>query len=72
MISIFEALRIIEKQNGKLSIEKVDLTESIERILAEEIYADTDLPPFNRSQMDGFAVRSEDVESADEKNPAVL
>jgi molybdopterin molybdotransferase len=61
MILISEALEIIEKQTSKLSTEKVDLTESIGRVLAEEIRADTDLPPFDRSQMDGFAVKTEDT-----------
>jgi molybdenum cofactor synthesis domain-containing protein len=32
--------------------------------LAEDIVADTDLPPFNRSQMDGYAVRAEDTNDA--------
>ena len=30
-------------------------------MLAEDVIADTDLPPFDRSQMDGYAVRAEDV-----------
>ncbi|MEJ7863231.1 MAG: gephyrin-like molybdotransferase Glp, partial [Pyrinomonadaceae bacterium] len=42
------------------------------RVLAEEIRADMDLPPFDRSQMDGFAVRTNDVANAAEKNPAKL
>ena len=32
-------------------------------ILAEDIVADTDLPPFDRAQMDGYAVRAADVET---------
>ncbi|MDQ3374724.1 MAG: molybdopterin molybdotransferase MoeA, partial [Acidobacteriota bacterium] len=36
------------------------------------IRADMDLPPFNRSQMDGLAVRAKDVEEASEKNPVKL
>ncbi len=72
MIPISEALEIIEKQTGKLSIEKVDLAESIGRVLAENTFADMDLPPFDRSQMDGFAVRTNDVEKADKENPIKL
>jgi molybdenum cofactor synthesis domain-containing protein len=34
------------------------------RVLAQDIVADSDLPPFDRSQMDGYAVRAEDVKSA--------
>lgn len=64
MISISEALNIIEKQVGKLSIEKVEIANSCGRILAEAIRADMDLPPFNRSQMDGFAVKAKDTKDA--------
>src|SRR6185437_14305696 len=34
------------------------------RVLAEDIVADTDLPPFNRAQMAGYAVRAQDVKEA--------
>lgn len=34
------------------------------RVLAEDVVADSDLPPFNRAQMDGYAVRAEDARSA--------
>jgi molybdenum cofactor synthesis domain-containing protein len=42
----------------------VRLPDSRSRILAEDITADTDLPPFDRAQMDGYAVRAEDVASS--------
>ncbi len=72
MISISKALEIIEKQVDKLSIEKIDLAESIGRVLAEEIRVDMDLPPFDRSQMDGFAVRLKDLEMVSGENPVKL
>lgn len=43
--------------------ESISLPESLGRILAEDVFADRDYPPFNRSTRDGFAVRSEDVAS---------
>jgi molybdenum cofactor synthesis domain-containing protein len=61
MISISEAIKIIRRETFPLEAETIDLRESIGRVLAEEIVADMDLPPFNRSQMDGFAVKSEDT-----------
>jgi molybdopterin biosynthesis enzyme len=64
MISISEALKIINEQIGKPSVETVNLDDSVERILAESVRADMDLPPFDRSQMDGFAVRTKDVKNA--------
>ena len=64
MISIFEALEIIKRESFALKSETIDLENSINRVLAQKILADMDLPPFTRSQMDGFAVKTSDVESA--------
>ncbi len=72
MITISEALKIIEKQVHELSFESIDLTEICGRVLAEDVFADMDLPPFDRSQMDGFAVRTKDVETASRENPIKL
>ncbi|HEY0050952.1 MAG TPA: hypothetical protein VGB68_16785, partial [Pyrinomonadaceae bacterium] len=67
MIPISEALEIIKREAFALEAEAVDLEKSVGRVLAEEIRADTDLPPFDRSQMDGFAVRVEDTKNAPAK-----
>ncbi|MGI8884483.1 MAG: molybdopterin molybdotransferase MoeA [Pyrinomonadaceae bacterium] len=64
MISISEALKIIERESFSLSAETIDLENSVSRVLAQTIKADMDLPPFNRSQMDGFAVKSKDTKDA--------
>lgn len=64
MISITEAFKIIKRETFALQTETVDLENSVGRVLAAEICADMDLPPFDRSQMDGFAVRSEDTKNA--------
>jgi molybdopterin molybdotransferase len=58
MIPIAEALEIIERETGCAGSEPTDLGESIGRILAEDVSADMDMPPFDRSQMDGFAFRA--------------
>lgn len=50
----------------------VPLTESAGYILTEAITADSDVPLFDRSMMDGFAVRSEDTMGASSEQPAVL
>ena len=67
MISIEEAIKIIKSEIISLESETCDLTKSCGRILVEDIFADTDLPPFNRSQMDGFAVKSDDLKNAPTK-----
>lgn len=64
MISISEAIKIVKNQTSPIETESVDLGSSIGRILAQKIKADMDMPPFNRSQMDGFAVKTADVENA--------
>jgi molybdopterin molybdotransferase len=64
MISVAEAIQIVRQQTRALPAERVQLQHALGRVLAEDIVADSDLPPFDRSQMDGYAVRAEDVESA--------
>ena len=64
MISVAEAIRIVLDQTTQLSSESVHLADARGRVLAEDIVADSDLPPFDRSQMDGYAVRAADVQVA--------
>jgi molybdopterin molybdotransferase len=64
MISVAEAIQIVRQQTRPLATERVELTHALGRVLAEDVIADSDLPPFDRSQMDGYAVRAEDVKSA--------
>src|SRR5256885_276504 len=64
MISVTEGLRSIAEQIQPLKSEPVSLDDALGRILAEEIIADSDLPPFDRSQMDGYAVRAADAQNA--------
>jgi molybdenum cofactor synthesis domain-containing protein len=61
MIPVTEALRIVVEKTEPLATERVPLDEAQGRVLAESVFADTDLPPFDRAQMDGYAVRSEDL-----------
>ena len=61
MISIATALKIIEGEIRPLGATKAALDESVGCVLAQDIVADTDLPPFDRSQMDGFAVIAADT-----------
>jgi molybdopterin biosynthesis enzyme len=72
MIGISEAVEIIVRETAALGVEIVDLSDAVNLVLAERISADTDLPPFDRSQMDGYALRTQDVEKACKNNPARL
>ena len=61
MISVAEAIEIVLTQVQPLPKEEVTLGEARNRILGEDVVADSDLPPFDRSQMDGYAVRAADT-----------
>lgn len=64
MISVAEAIQVVRQQTQALSTERVELAQTLGRVLAEDVVADTDLPPFDRAQMDGYAVRAQDVNEA--------
>ena len=64
MISVAEAIQIVRQHTAPLSTERVPIVEALGRVLAEDVVADTDLPPFDRAQMDGYAVRAQDVKEA--------
>jgi molybdopterin molybdotransferase len=63
MIPVAEAIRIVGDQTRQLPAEPVSLEHARGRFLAQDVVADSDLPPFDRSQMDGYAVRAFDVET---------
>ena len=64
MIPVAEAVRVVIEKTAPLGAERVPLAEAAGRVLAEDVFADSDLPPFDRAQMDGYAVRSEDLREA--------
>src|SRR6476469_5616934 len=64
MISVSEAIEIVRQQTHALPVEHVPLQQALGRVLAQDIVADSDLPPFDRSQMDGYAVRAVDAQAA--------
>src|SRR2546422_4469166 len=55
-----------------LGAERVPLAQSLRRVLAQEIRASSDLPAFDRSTVDGFAVRSMDTGQASSGTPVQL
>ncbi|WP_251859635.1 gephyrin-like molybdotransferase Glp [Clostridium sp. Marseille-Q2269] len=61
MISIEEALKIIEDETSPIGIEESDIVCSLNKVLAEDIYSKDVLPPFNKSTKDGYAIKSEDT-----------
>lgn len=62
MISYNEANEIVGKEFAELkySVDCVELSDAVNRILAEDVYSDLNLPPFDNSAMDGYAVKYND------------
>jgi molybdopterin molybdotransferase len=58
------AQRVILESVATLGVESVKMVQSLGRVLAEDISANRDLPPYDVSAMDGFALRSADVANA--------
>ncbi len=56
----------------KIATEAVALADSLGRILRQDVESDIAIPPFNKSTMDGYAVKSDDVQSATKENPVPL
>jgi molybdopterin molybdotransferase len=71
-ISMENALEILEKFASTVGSEEVPVVDAFERILAEDIEAGFPLPPFQRSPLDGYALRAVDTEGAHEENPVTL
>jgi molybdopterin molybdotransferase len=61
MITLEQALEIALSKAVPPEPESVELLHSLGRILAEPIFADADVPPFNKSAMDGYACRRTDL-----------
>ncbi|MBP1753506.1 MAG: molybdenum cofactor biosynthesis protein MoeA [Geobacteraceae bacterium] len=55
-----EARSCILDAINPLGVEKVEILESLGRVLAEDIFAPWDMPLWNNTAMDGYAVRAED------------
>lgn len=57
---------------GPLPAERLGTADALGRVLAEPAIATTDLPPWDNSAMDGYAVRAADVATASEETPVTL
>ncbi|MGC9181219.1 molybdopterin biosynthesis protein [Thermogladius sp.] len=74
LVGLEEAFKIIGSyyRLEPLGVEKVPLGEALFRVLAQDVYSPVDYPPFDRSEVDGYAVRSLDTSWADELSPVKL
>lgn len=73
LISVQEAHAILAVHGDPVTrVERVPLDQADGRVLAVDLIADRDVPPFSRSMMDGFAVRSADTHGASREQPVRL
>ncbi len=68
MITVQEAISITLRETPGSDPVVVSLLEASGCVLAEDVYSDIDMPPFDKSAMDGYAVRYEDTKTC----PSVL
>lgn len=61
MISFEEALKIVLENAQCLSEESVKLEDAAGRVLAIDIHADRDMPPFDKSAVDGYALKRDEL-----------
>jgi molybdopterin molybdotransferase len=72
MLTIDQAIEAILERTHPLPARSTVLIDALGLILDEEIVADTDLPPFDKATMDGYAVRSADLPDLAEYNLRVV
>lgn len=74
LLTLDEARQTILKyfRPKPLGVEEIQLLEAYNRVLAENVTADLDIPPFDRSTVDGYAVKAEDTFGAEENKPVRL
>ncbi len=63
MIRIEEAYQLVSGAVAKTGTEKIDIQESLHRVIAEDIVSDVHMPPFDKSAMDGYACRKDDLQN---------
>jgi len=65
LMTRLDAVRLIEENTRRITrVEEIPLGEAAGRVLADDIVAGFNVPPFNRSSMDGYAVRASDTAGA--------
>jgi molybdopterin molybdotransferase len=72
MLSVAEALERVLAGVPVLGHESVPLAAALGRVLAEPVVAEREIPPWDNSAMDGYAVRAEDTRAASATRPVTL
>ncbi|MHC4574152.1 MAG: molybdopterin molybdotransferase MoeA, partial [Planctomycetota bacterium] len=61
MLTFDQGLEMVLGSARELGAERVDIAHALNRVLAEDVTSDMDMPPFNKAVMDGYACRREDL-----------
>jgi len=72
LMPVKKAQKIIYSSLKKVGVENISLEDAHRRVLSEELISQLNSPPFERSAMDGYAIRAEDTYGFSETNPAKL
>jgi molybdopterin molybdotransferase len=72
MTTADQALEIVLDNVNPLGVERIPILEALGRVVAENIQSSRDIPGFDNSAMDGFAVRGADVAHASASSPVRL
>ena len=74
VVSVEEAReKVMENfKEYRFEIEEVSILEATNRILAEDVYSNINVPEFNRSTVDGYAIKSKDSHGASESVPSLF
>lgn len=69
LTTLEESLKKLFSHLKETGIEEHEVSDSLNRILAEDITSTMDIPPFDRSAMDGYALKAEDTFGASQRSP---
>ena len=74
LMTFDEAKKVVSERlkPEALGEEEIPLLEAYDRVLRENVVSALDIPPFNRSTVDGYAVKAEDTFGAEENQPVTL
>jgi len=72
VVSVAEAVEAVRRIAPPLGYEDVPLEDALHRVLAKDVHADIDIPGFDRSTVDGYAVAATETTGASEAIPAML
>ena len=73
LVTVETAIRLTDEYTKKITeTERMKTSSALGRVLSDDVYSPIDSPPFDRSEVDGFAVYSSSVESAEQDHPVKL